>query len=152
VQLGAGGGYHDSFGEGGGVLLGGGYRYEMDRWAIDIGSTLLIPTNEDSRFFHFEGSLKALRFIDEKANNTLYAGGGVGVGVGGGFGLEGSAIVGYEMFRAANVRLFIQGALTLPVHNYESWADDYVGGYMPYGSLSLGFAFKPPERNVISIF
>jgi len=147
LQLGGGGGYNDALSvAGGGVLVGMGYRHEMDRWAVDVGGTLLIPTNEDLRFFHIQGQFQALRFVNEQANNTLYAGAGLGLGGGGGFGLEGSAVLGYEMFRATNIRLFFQGVVTFPMHAYDSWISDTSGGYMPYGGLTLGFAFKPPER------
>jgi len=139
LKLGGAGAIHTKQGDGNGIGLGMGYRYEMDRWAIDIGYSGYLPTNYAANYAHSQLQLQALRFADDQADKTLYYGGGIGLGGGDGFGLEGGLTVGYEMFRATNIRLFVQGDATLPLYRVND-------GYLFYSGVSLGFAFKRQER------
>ncbi len=151
VALGGGATLHSSLGPAPGVALGLGYRYELDRWAVDLGGSVLFPTSDESpdRAWHLGGRLLALRFASGDADTSAYGGLGLGLGLGaGGGGLEPAAALGVAFLRTTDIRLFVQGDLILPAYSYEGSP----GGYMPATSLSLGFAYKPRPKTTVHLF
>ncbi|MFT4975443.1 MAG: hypothetical protein ACI8S6_001330 [Myxococcota bacterium] len=126
-----------------GTALGGGYRHELDRIAIDIGLFQMnIPNLEESDFAHISiVNLGVLYYLDPEANSSTYFGGGVGAGVGvsdndAQFGAQVIGSVGYEMLRSTSIRIFPQLDLTAPIYTLEGSP-----GWLPTVRLTLGFAF-----------
>ncbi|MEO1482338.1 MAG: outer membrane beta-barrel protein [Myxococcota bacterium] len=142
-----------------GPVFGGGYRYELDRFGIDVSANLYFgtenDTENDSIDLGISGSLlklMALYFIDPTASSSPYV--GLGISYGGvavtaedneftGAGLQGEVSVGYELLRASTIRMFVAADATLPFYNSTP---DLFGGrgdprYTPAFALSLGFAF-----------
>jgi hypothetical protein len=135
--------------------LGGGFRVEMDHWAIDATAKLAWPAGDPEgghQFSAMQGHLNALRFGDPLAPSTWFYGGGLGYGLtywqngpdsGDGHGFEAGGIAGYELGRASTMRLFVQADLTVPLYSSES------NFWSPYIGLSIGIAYKPPARSSI---
>ena len=121
--------------------LGFGYRAEFDRFGVDL-SFFNYHFDQGSGYYASRGSaiagsllkLEGLYFTSPTANRTAYFGGGLswgGTNLGegqkswNGQGLQGELTTGYELARATNVRLFVQGDATLPVYNTVSQTYSY---------------------------
>jgi hypothetical protein len=155
-----------------GPAFGLGWRKELDRIAIDISTLNFVLTKKDDSYKDVSGSfikLGVLYYFDPFANNSLYAGGGLGYGVSAvtkddstsfhtytGSGMHGELSAGYEMLRASNIRLLIQLDATLPF--YSTTSTFYLGTatgetkdslYTPSFSLSLGLGFG--KSNTITV-
>jgi len=147
LQLGGGGLYHSVDGGRGGIVAGPGLRSELDRWAFDLGLKVSFSPSEPPEYSHGLFQLQVLRFADGTANSTLYYGGGIGLS--GGSGSEDTekaapelgVTVGYEFFRATNIRLFTQASLTAPLYSYSLREGTGSEGSVVFADLSLGFAF-----------
>jgi len=134
--------------------LGGGFRVEMDRWAIDANGKVALPVGEASGgdyLFAMNGHLNAIRFVDPLANDSLFYGGGLGYGIvgwekgsesGEGYGFEARGIAGYEMFRASTMRFFVQMDLVAPLYSIDA---DY---WSPTLGMSIGIAYKPRPNSI----
>lgn len=144
----------------GGVIAGGlqrgpafgfGYRYELDRIAIDISLTFLLASDGDG--VGVTGAypkLGGIWYQKPIADSSPYFGGalswggvaavnGDGDGVAGS-GLQGHLMAGYEFFRSSTIRAFGQADVTLPFYT-SSTSDDSVSNYTPSISLSLGLGW-----------
>jgi hypothetical protein len=130
--------------------LAGGFRVEVDQWALDVNGRLVIPMDTSAAYYAVDGHISALRFHQPQANHTLYYGGGLGFGAmgwqdgsdggdGAGFELRGSA--GYEMFRVTTMRMFFQADMIAPLYDIgaDSWA--------PTVSFSVGIGYKPQPHH-----
>ena len=122
----------------GAPLFGFGYRYELDKWGLDV-SFLNFQVNSSSEPYYygtrpesksvFAGSilkLQGLYFMNGKANNTPYVGAGLSYGgttVGydtHGDGLAAELSAGYEFPRSSALRMFVQTDAVLPFYNLTS--------------------------------
>ena len=148
------------------ITIAGGYRYELDSFAIDLGGQLVIAGGEDSAGVSFLGSISAIRFLDPVANNSMFVGGGLGLGtiaVGkdeqtfSGGGLHARAVAGYEFFRASNMRLILQADVTLPLYDLEgdTTFDDQGNEiensdtkYAPVLGLTIGGGWSKEKRSI----
>jgi hypothetical protein len=132
----------------------GGFRVELDRWAIDANGKMALPVGEalnGDYLVGIHGHLNAIRFIDPLANDSWFYGGGLGYGAvgwekgsdaGEGYGFEARGIAGYEMFRASTMRFFVQMDLIAPLYSIDA---DY---WSPTIGLSIGLGYKPNPRSV----
>jgi hypothetical protein len=165
-----------------GTVLGGdptfgpdfglGWRWELDRIAIDLSILNLMLTQENHTYKNASGSwvkLMVLYYFDPYANNSLYAGAGLSWGGTSVFkntqyysqtGLAGEIAVGYEMLRVSNVRLLLQLNASLPTYAVRaSEGVDYVNGqvvttpggsmYAPTLGLSFGLGFGKSNTLVV---
>jgi hypothetical protein len=125
-------------GNGGGPLLGFGWRKELNRVALDFAfANMLVLANGQENHFGSgpfnDGPLTLLALgvnyhFRPLANSTPYAGVGLGFtrwGSTGGKGLDLRLSLGYEMFRASNLRLFVQADGVLPTYEVTrtDWPD-----------------------------
>ncbi len=143
-----------------GPTFGMGWRYELDRVAVEVSGYLLVATDQVAREdAGLTGSfmLGVLYFFAPTADMTLYAGGGIGYGVTGltkdnreyaDHGMQGQAIVGYEMFRSSTIRLFTQVDAALPIY-MTGEIDGPDNLYTPSLSLSLGIGWG--KANTIGV-
>ena len=149
-----------------GPAIGGGYRYELDRIGLDLSFFNFVLTDDDSSY-EATGSwirLGAVYYFDPFANNSLYAGAGIGWGVGAvlvddaaysNSGIDIGLSGGMEFLRASSIRLFIQFDATLPTYTLEGIRFDAAGLsstdsiYAPSFSLSLGLGFG--KSNTIKV-
>lgn len=158
-----------------GPAFGLGWRKELDRIAIDLSALNFVLTKKDDSYKDVSGSLvklAVLYYFDPLANNSFYAGGGLGYGLSSitnadrrsysGSGIQGELTAGYEMFRATNIRLLIQLDASLPLYSTTSpetfvfnpttgmstpVAKDSI--YTPSFSLSLGLGFGKSNTLVV---
>jgi hypothetical protein len=147
------------------ITIAGGYRYELDSIAIDLGGQLVIAGGEDSGGVSFLGTIGAVHFLDPVANNSAFVGGGLGLGtiaVGNddqafaGGGLHVKAMAGYEFFRASNMRLILQADVTLPLYDLEGETTFDANGnevdgdskYAPVVGLTVGGGFSKEKRSI----
>jgi hypothetical protein len=143
-----------------GPAFGFGRRWELDQVGINFGFLNFALYQDGQRF---EGvrtgwvDLGLDYFFDAYANNSLYVGAGLGLAthslpdVNGSFhgtGLEGRASVGYEMFRASTIRVFLQFDANLPMYRLsrqivdlstQDESSDHV--YTPTLALLLGLGW-----------
>jgi hypothetical protein len=150
-----------------GPAIGGGYRYELDRIGIDLSFFNLVLTEDDSSY-DATGSwirLGAVYYFDPFANNSLYAGGGIGWGGGAvtsdntaysNSGIDIGLSGGMEFLRASSIRLFVQFDAVLPTYALDGIRFDAMGLngtddsiYAPSFSLSLGLGFG--KSNTIKV-
>jgi len=128
-------------GNGGGPLLGFGWRKELNRIALDFAfANMLVLSNGQEHGFGSgpfnDGPFTVLALgvnyhFRPLANGTPYAGLGLGFtrwGSEGGKGLDVRLSLGYEMFRASNLRLFVQADGILPTYevtrtDWANWSD-----------------------------
>ncbi|HLA78341.1 MAG TPA: hypothetical protein VJU18_12235 [Vicinamibacteria bacterium] len=124
-------------GDGGGPLLGFGWRKELNRVALDVAfADLRVLSEPDGSYSSgpFDGGSFTLVALGVNynfrplANSTPYA--GVGLGYtrwqsGQGKGLDVRLCLGYEMLRASNLRLFIQADGIIPTYDVTrtEWTD-----------------------------
>jgi hypothetical protein len=178
IRLGYGGVAAD--GLNGGPAFGWGWRKELDRIGLDLSFLNFVLTEtRNNQFQDFSGSLvrlAVLYYFDPYANNSLYAGGGLGLGWNvvdkdyanySRFGIQGEVSLGYEMFRASNIRLLVQLDASLPlgmthrdsIYGYDTYTASTTGSsappigseslYTPAFSLSLGIGFG--KSNTITV-
>ncbi len=131
-----------------GISIGTGFRFELDSFALDVSAIngVFQITNDidDDRSKSYEIiRISGLHFFEPEAANSFYAGGGIAWGVvqlcdmwrdEHNWGVLLSAVVGYEMFRNSDIRLFFNLEATLPTFKVEN-------DYAPSFSLSVGSAF-----------
>jgi hypothetical protein len=126
-------------GNGGGPLLGFGLRKELNRVALDFAfaNMLVLSSERDDNFGggpFSDGPLTLVALgvnyhFRPLANGTPYAGLGLGFtrwgGVDEGKGLDVRLSLGYEMFRASNLRLFVQADGILATYDVTrtEWTD-----------------------------
>jgi hypothetical protein len=143
-----------------GPAFGFGRRWELDQVGINLGF-LNFGLYQDGQ--GFEGvrtgwiDLGLDYFFDAYANSSLYVGAGLGLtshslpdagNSYNGTGLEGRASVGYEMFRASTIRLFVQLDANLPMYRLSRQIVDPISViersdhvYAPTMSLCLGLGW-----------
>ena len=146
------------------ITIGGGYRFELDSFAIDLGGQLVVAAGEDSGGASLFANVGGVYFLDSMANSSSFVGGSLGLGTMGaskndvtysGGGLHARAVAGYEFFRASTMRFIIQADVTLPLYDLEgeSGTDDLGNEidtndtmYAPVLGLSIGGGFsKEPD-------
>jgi hypothetical protein len=161
-------GYGGAFGAGsqGGPAMGFGVRRELDAFAIDV-SFFNVQSHSTSGYFYESGSsgswlkLSAIRYTNRTANATPYFGGGLswgGVSAAmdnryfNGSGLQGELTAGYEMFRASNIRMFMQTDVVLPFYSatatiFRPRAPSITERrYMPSAAVSFGLGWGRERR------
>ncbi|HVV82732.1 MAG TPA: hypothetical protein VHE35_06610 [Kofleriaceae bacterium] len=135
-----------------GPAFGFGYRYELDRLALDVSLSFLIANDGDG--VGVTGAyprLGAVWYQKPIADSSPYYGAALSYGgvaaadsdgnAFAGSGLQGHLLAGYEAFRSSTIRFFGQADLTLPF--YTSTSGDFNDGethskYTPSISLSIG--------------
>lgn len=149
------------------ITIGGGYRYELDAFALDLGGQLVIASGEDSGGVSLFGNVGALYFLDPVANNSAFVGGGLGLGTMSadkdgesfaGGGLHARVSAGYEFFRASTMRFIVQADATFPLYDLEGeeGRTDGMGNpipesdslYTPVFGLSIGGGFSKQRRSI----
>jgi hypothetical protein len=152
------------------ISLGGGYRYELDSFAIDLSTNLVWATGEGSGGASWFGQVGGVYFFDPTANNSLYAGGSLGWGLMAvnteeetndddtfagiddtytGSGLHARINAGYTMLRASNIRLFFEFNTTLPFYNLEREIGTRTETqYAPVFGLSLGVGWSRKNNSI----
>ena len=149
------------------ITVGGGYRFELDSFAIDLGGQLVVATGETSHAASFLVNTGGVYFLDPLANSSSFIGGSLGLsttGVGindvqySGGGLHVRAVAGYEFFRASKMRFIVQFDVTLPLYDLENneenndepgmapLSDETL--YAPVFGLSLGGGFSKETDSV----
>lgn len=125
-------------GNGGGPLLGFGWRKELNRIALDFtfGNVLVLSDDRNDRYSDGpfgDGSVTLVALgvnyhFRPLASGTPYVGGGLGFTrwqSDRGKGLDVRLALGYEMLRASNLRLFVQADGILPTYEVTrtDWSD-----------------------------
>lgn len=128
-----------------GPSLGAGFRFELDRFGVELGVEAVVPTSETEPFIAGQGRLGALYFFNPEASATPYAGlglglGGTGTDGGAFFGLTGTATLGYSLLRETTIRIFPQLDFVSPIGTEDD------GDWMPWMQLTFGIAYVPPGR------
>lgn len=151
-----------------GPAFGFGYRYELDRIAIDASFLNFVLTKDGSSYDAATGSwirLGAAYYFSPYENHSLYAGAGVGWGGGSvssdsthysNSGIDVGLSAGVEFLRASSIRLFVQLDATLPTYALKGTRYDADGVtshsdsiYAPSAALSLGLGFG--KSNTIKV-
>jgi hypothetical protein len=151
-----------------GPAFGFGYRYELDRIAIDASFLNFVLTNDDSQYDAATGSwvrLGAAYYFSPFSSNSLYAGANIGWGGGSvttnntnysNSGIDLGLSGGMEFLRASSIRLFVQFDATLPTYTLKGTEWDATGMtnrsdsvYAPSFGLSLGLGFG--KSNTIKV-
>jgi hypothetical protein len=152
----------------GGPSFGLGWRFELDRFALEVSAiNLIVASDNVGNSTHSIGAtgsliqLAGLYFTNPIADYSGYFGAGFSWGLSSvqqsnmaieytGSGLQGNLIAGFEMFRSSTMRLFIQADAQLPF--YRSTPDFcYVQTcpntnlYTPAFSLSAGIGWGKPN-------
>lgn len=159
-RLGYGGAIGPSFNSG--PQFGFGYRYELDNVGIDLSFLNLMVATGKRNADGTTGSaavtgswvkLMGIYYANPMANSSLYFGGGLSWGVTAiaddttaysGSGLQGEAVIGYELLRASTIRIFLEGEATLPFYTVT---EDYFLGtgnsskYVPFFGASIGLGW-----------
>lgn len=146
------------------ITIGGGYRYELDDFAVEAGFDSTISVGSESGEndgAHFGGFVGGLYFLDGQANMSPYVGAALGLGgtvvsdldyTYSGGGLEGRLTAGYAFFRASTIRMIIEFDATLPFYDLErdgpfkEIEGAPVGDsskYAPVFGLTLGVGYDP---------
>jgi hypothetical protein len=171
-------GYGTMLGEGGAEnpAIGFGYRAELDAFALDVSFlNQQVPSSNRAATAAtaMSGSLlklTGLYFTNPQVNASAYFGGGVSWGAtsrsGGssqngystwsGSGLQGELTAGYELPRASEMRVFVQGDATLPFYRAAGHTFVYSQGrsstvttgrsYNPSVTLSMGLGWQRHRR------
>lgn len=132
--------------------LGIGYRAMFDSWGVDVsflnfawGSTGGYGPGYSNAAVRTWLKLEGMRFTNPRANQTPYFGAGLSWGTTSasseqenwhGNGLAGELTAGYEIGRASNIHVFVQGDATLPF--YSTVSDVYTYPMLPNGSINYG--------------
>jgi hypothetical protein len=140
------------------VLLGFGYRYELDHVGIEAGGRLFLATgNSDDKDGGGGAGVRvmALYHFDSVASSSAYLGGGLGFGFMGaefdgdtfsGGGLEGHVAVGYSFLRASTIRMYLQFDAMLPIYEMEETnfidSEGLDPRYVPIFGFSLGVGWN----------
>jgi hypothetical protein len=148
------------------ITIGGGYRFELDSFAIDLGGQLVVAAGEDTSGGSLFANVGGVYFLDPMANSSSFVGGSLGLGTMGaskddvtysGGGLHARAVAGYEFFRASTMRFIVQADVTLPLYDLEgdSITDDMGNEtemddtmYAPVFGLSVGGGFSKERRSI----
>jgi hypothetical protein len=107
-----------------GPTLGGGYRYELDRFGVDAGVALLMAQRDaPATQTGIHAGIRGLFFLEPAASSTAYIGAGLAfaalgseidhAGYSGG-GLAGRLSVGYELLRESTIRFLLEADAILP--------------------------------------
>jgi hypothetical protein len=152
----------------GGPAFGIGRRWELDRVALDL-SFLNLTLYQDSKGYEGVGGswikFGVNYFFNPYSNYTPYVGAGLGFGSNTlqrddkvefkGSGLQGELSVGYEMFRASTLRLFVQADASLPMYRLSGNVPSADGmtqeshRYAPMFTISLGLGWGKPRQEVV---
>lgn len=140
------------------VLVGFGYRYELDHFGIEAGARFLIASgNSDDKDGGgtFGVRLMGLYHFDAVSSASPYLGAGLGFGgtaaefdnnTYNGGGLEGHVAVGYSFLRESTIRMYVQFDATLPIYDLEE--SNFIDNegldprYVPFFGLSLGVGWN----------
>ncbi len=134
-----------------GPAFGAGYRYELDRLAIDLSFGLVVA-NKGSGWgvTGYYPRLAGIWYQHPIADSSPYY--GVGLSFGGtavddkdevalgGSGLQGHLTAGYEAFRSSTIRFFGQADLSLPFYTSSNY-DDTRSRYTPSITMSIGLGW-----------
>ena len=146
-----------------GPAIGYGWRFELDRLAVEVSGNFSIVSSSDSMGNSHGGvagdliKLAGYFYQSPLSNASLYYGLGLGYGITfvcdsslatascyGGGGLEASPTIGYEMLRSSTIRFLIQLTAALPIYNASVSFTDASGNpvtdhkWVPMFSLSVG--------------
>ncbi len=148
-----------------GPTIGGGYRYELDRFAVDA-NLMLTMGQKGARATQtgFTAGIRGLYFLDPTASASPYLGVGVSFAAIGtevnsvsfnGGGLAGRVSFGYEFLRESTIRFLVEADAQLPFFTLDHDASS-VGGlpesiYAPTVGLNLGIAWGGSSQAVQSV-
>lgn len=171
-------GYGSVLGKGGAAnpAMGFGYRAELDSFGLDVSFLNQQLPSSNGAFGASRGmagsllKLEGLYFTNPRANASAYFGGGVSWGATfassssspnnysswSGSGLQGELTAGYELPRASDLRVFVQGDATLPFYRTTGQTITYSQPrtstvstgqrYNPSITLSVGLGWQRHRR------
>jgi hypothetical protein len=153
-----------------GPSLGGGYRYELDRFAVDAGLHLdMAQKGAPASRFGFQAGIRGLYFFSPTASSSPYLGGGLSFGATGtevnhaehwGSGLAGRASLGYEFLRESTIRFLVEADAVLPFYSLDRSSESTGTGtgtasvYAPTFGVNLGIAWgsNPSRTSTVRLF
>ncbi len=136
------------------VIAGGGYRYELDSFAIDLSTDAFMALGDKDLGVSWLGQIGGLYYFDPISNHSLYAGAGLGWGLTaveidevdyGGAGLHSKVQVGFAMLRASTIRIGVELFATLPFYRLEQVDDSNdqtQHHYSPFFGLNLAVGWS----------
>jgi hypothetical protein len=112
-----------------GPTLGGGYRYELDRFGVDAGLALLMAQRDaPATQTGIHAGIRGLFFVSPAAPSTAYVGAGLSFAAIGteidhsgysGGGLAGRVSLGYELLRESTIRFILEVDAIVPAFTLE---------------------------------
>jgi hypothetical protein len=164
-------GYSSIFGGDGayGPTIGGGYRYELDRFAVDANAMLATgQKGAPATQFGFSAGIRGLYFFDPTASASPYVGAGLSFASLGtevdhrpysAGGLVGRLTLGYEFLRESTIRFLVEGDAQLPFYKLTRDTDFFgvtsqVGPnsiYTPTFGVNLGIAWGGSNQSVQNV-
>jgi hypothetical protein len=153
-----------------GPTLGGGYRYELDRFAVDANLQLAMgQSSAPATQAGFAAGIRGLYYFDPTASSSAYVGGGLSfaalstevssVGYSSA-GLAGRATLGYEFLRESTIRFLVEADAQAPFFMLKRDADLFSsaapsGGpssvYAPTLGVNLGIAWGSANQTVQNV-
>ena len=156
-----------------GPTLGGGYRYELDRFAVDADiNSLLGQKGAGATRGGFQAGIRGVYFFDPTASASLYAGAGAAFLLSAseidhwsysGSGLAGRASVGYEFLRESTIRMTVEVDAVLPVFKLTrdtsfgemlgvpTAATGPASVYAPIIGLNFGIGWGATPQNITKV-
>jgi hypothetical protein len=154
-----------------GPSLGGGYRYELDRFAVDAGLRLdMAQKGAGAARFGFLVGIRGLYFLNPSESSTPYLGAGFSFGATStevsnvtyiGSGIAGRVSAGYEFLRESTIRFIVEADATLPFYRMDRSSDWIDLGQSTAGSpssvygamfgLNLGVAWGSNSNRVSTV-
>ena len=152
-----------------GPTLGGGYRYELDRFAVDLNLMLAMgQKGAPATQAGFSAGIRGLYFFDPTASASPYVGGGLsfaalGTEVNGANynagGLAGRVTLGYEFLRESTIRFLVEADAQAPFFTLDRSNDFFNSGqptgpssvYAPTFGVNLGIAWGGSNQTVQNV-
>ncbi len=159
-------GYASIFGGDGayGPTIGGGYRYELDRFAVDVNGMLATgQKGAPATQFGLSLGIRGIYFFDPTASSSPYVGAGLSfAGLGtevshrsyGAGGLVGRATLGYEFLRESTIRFLVEADTQIPFFTLERGSSTFGGPnsvYSPTFGVNLGIAWGGSNQTVQNV-
>lgn len=153
-----------------GPSLGGGYRYELDRFAVDAGLHLdMAQSGAPASRFGFQAGIRGLYFFSPTTSSSPYLGGGLSFGAASteldhvsyyGAGLAGRASLGYEFLRESTIRFLVEADAVLPFYSLDRSSESSLAAagpanvYAPTFGINLGIAWgsNPSRTSSVRLF
>jgi len=156
-----------------GPTFGGGYRYELDRWAVDADVNLIFgQKGATATRGGFQAGIRGVYFFDPTASASPYVGAGAAFLWASseidhwsysGTGLAGRASVGYELLRDSTIRMTVEVDAVLPVFKLTrdtsfgemlgvpTAATGPASVYSPIIGLNIGIGWGATPQNVTRV-